>query len=169
MSSLCIIQKLDIYKIIIYYITLIFFNPERKECATALLPVAREVKRNARMRKVLVDFLLLLVFLGTPLALILALPEDGSISILPILPILLLGGVAFVRTCVVERLFFEIWIEKWPLVAKPLLVFAIFGVIYCEMGIVLHYKLPVLNIPTHSEAPRDELEQALADEFPEFH
>lgn len=121
------------------------------------------------MRKVLVDCVLLSVVLGFPLALILAIPGDGSITLLPILPIFILGGIAWMKLGLREQLFFEPWIAKRPMFAAPILVLLLAGIFAGEMRIVLGSKGIELNIPNpKASATPEEVKQALAEEFPEF-
>jgi hypothetical protein len=119
------------------------------------------------MRKVLSELLVTVVFLGTPLAVLLALPEDGSIRLLPMLPLFILSGGCFIRISFIEQFFFEKWIEKWPDLGKPVLAVLIIALIYGEMSIVLTVHPIELNIPNPMSTSH-EAQQALVEEFEEF-
>ncbi|MEO6077300.1 MAG: hypothetical protein ABIP54_00760 [Candidatus Andersenbacteria bacterium] len=112
------------------------------------------------MKKVLMDFLMILIFLGTPLAIMLAMPADGSIGIglLPVLPIFVLGGLAFLRICFIEEFFFEAWIQKWPVIGKQALGAMIALIIFAQMRIVIGSHLYTVSIqPPGAISEEDEI------------
>lgn len=97
---------------------------------------------------------------------ILAIPGDGKIAILSMLPIFILGGIAWMKLGLREQLFFEPWIAKCPMFGVPILVTLLAGIVFGEMRIIIRTKLPELAI--QKPATQKEVQQALAEEFPEF-
>ncbi len=126
----------------------------------------QDYAKDCMMRKVLEECVLISIVLEFPLAMILAIPGDGKIAILSMLPIFILGGIAWMKLGLREQLFFEPWIAKRPIFAVPILVTLLAGIIFGEMRIIIRTKLPEVAIPRSTT--HEEVRQALAEEFPEF-
>ena len=114
------------------------------------------------MKKVFEECSLLLVVFLFPLAAILLIPGDGSISFLPILPIIIIGGIATMRLSMKKQLCFEQWMKRSPAVTVPLAITLCAAIICGEMRIIISTKLPELAIP-HYDVTDEEIDQVLAD------